>query len=43
VSTPTIAELKGFFVRLERFCDSLKKEQTGITKAEAPAAPGPAA
>jgi hypothetical protein len=43
VSTPTIAELKGFFERLERFCDSLKKKQTAITKAQAPATAGPAA
>jgi hypothetical protein len=43
VSMPTIAELQGFFERLERFCDSLKKKQTGMTKASAPAAAGPAA
>ena len=43
VSTPTIAELKGFFKRLERFCDSLKTKQAGASKAQASAAAGPAA
>ncbi|MEA2360037.1 MAG: hypothetical protein QOI62_3297 [Solirubrobacteraceae bacterium] len=43
VSTPTIAELKGFFERLERFCDSFKKKQAGASKAQTPAATGPAA
>ena len=43
VSTPTITELKGFFERLVRFCDGLKKKQTGMPKAQAPAAVGPAA
>lgn len=43
VGTPSIAELKSFFERLERFCDSLKKKQVGTPKAQASATTDPAA